>query len=182
MPSRHVLRGTGALLALLALVVGVPAALIALVGNPLPGGLDALAMALASPDLGGSFLMGSVLPCLAWAFWLYLLGGLFAELFTVLRHGRRGPRATRRRGPSRQLASSLIAAVAVMIGGTAVVGPAHAAAPPPIHDGPSITASVEGDQDEATIPDDAESSHGNDAPSSGPVVTVREGDSLWSIA
>ena len=53
------LKGLAALLALTALVVGIPAALILLVGNPIPSTAE-LQQALTGIDFGGTFLMGTV--------------------------------------------------------------------------------------------------------------------------
>jgi hypothetical protein len=51
--------GLAALFVALALLVGIPAALLFLAGNPFPTGAE-LSRALSTPDYGGEFLVGTV--------------------------------------------------------------------------------------------------------------------------
>ena len=55
---RRITAGLGALILSAALLVGLPAALVFLAGNPIPS-WDRLMSALTMPDYGGEFLVGS---------------------------------------------------------------------------------------------------------------------------
>ena len=78
------LKGLAALLALTALVVGIPAALILLVGNPIPSTAE-LQQAMTGIDFGGTFLMGTVLPLIAWGFWASFVYSLVVEVISLIR-------------------------------------------------------------------------------------------------
>ena len=78
------LKGLAALLALTALVVGIPAALILLAGNPIPSTAE-LQQALTGIDFGGTFLMGTVLPLIAWGFWASFVYSLVVEVISLIR-------------------------------------------------------------------------------------------------
>lgn len=118
------LKGLGALLLLLALTIGVPAALIMLAGNPIPSG-DQLARALTGVDYGGRFLMGHILPLVGWLAWASFALSVLLEIPAALRQIQ-APQI-RALGPQQALAGALVAAV-FAIGPTA---PAMATAEDP---------------------------------------------------
>ncbi|MBF0816656.1 LysM peptidoglycan-binding domain-containing protein [Microbacterium paludicola] len=71
-----------ALLALIltaALLVGIPAALVFLAGNPIPS-WDELVRAMTLPDYSGSFLLGTVLPLVGWIAWATFAIGFLIEI------------------------------------------------------------------------------------------------------
>ncbi len=63
---KRVLAGLGSLVAVLVLVVGIPVALVAIAGNPIPDDLSVF----TRPDYGGRLLIGTILPIAAWVAWL----------------------------------------------------------------------------------------------------------------
>lgn len=187
--QHRLIRGLGALVLLAAILVGVPLALIALAGNPLPTSFESLLATMAAPDLGGVFLMGTVVPCLAWIAWLYLVACVALEAFELVRRGRSAPRRRTNRNPGRRFASTLLTAIVVMIGGSAVMGPAYAAEAAPsvaIEHAEDSSVGWQGFADEPSERDGETTEH--TTPQSGAAatdyaeITVREGDSLWALA
>ncbi len=90
--GRDVLRGTGALLASIALLAGVPLALWALAGNPLPAGvpsLDEVERALTEGQVSDSTLI-KMLAIACWLAWIEIATAFVAEAFAALR-GRSAP-------------------------------------------------------------------------------------------
>ena len=99
-----------ALVAVAALLVGAPAALLALGGNPLPGGtvsLTALWDLLTTPDDGRLLLWA--LSVVGWLAWAAVASSLLLEIGAQLM-GRRTPRVPGLAGPQR-LAGLLVAGV-----------------------------------------------------------------------
>jgi len=167
------LKGLAALAGLAVIVAGVPWLLVTVAGNPIPS-WDTVAGLFTHPDYGGSFLMGSLLPIIAWIAW----ASFVFSLLTVIPSALRGVKPPQIRGLAIQqkTASALLGAVIVMFGGLAGAGAATAAEPT----APAISHSVTSQQ-----------THQTNAPSaptttSDAVVmkslTVNEGDSLWGIA
>ena len=58
---RNLIRGIASLLLLAVLLVGIPVGLVLLAGNPLPSA-EELQRVFTSPEFGGTFLIGSLLP------------------------------------------------------------------------------------------------------------------------
>ena len=122
-------RGLGALIVLVAVIAGIPAFLILVVGNPLPTAAQWQQIAAFQPDYGNVILLTKILPCVAWIAW-----GFFALPWLYELVSRAAGHAPQRavwlfRGQQR-MAAVLIAAVFLMFAGTvslAAVGPAHAA-------------------------------------------------------
>lgn len=106
-------RRLGALVLLVAGLVGVPAALVALGGNPLPGSVSwaALRSALLRPD-DGTVLVGLV-TLIGWAAWLVFALSVLAELVTLLSGARMEVRLPGLAGPQRMVAGLLLTALAV---------------------------------------------------------------------
>lgn len=181
---RKFLTGVGSLLTLGVLLVGIPVALIALAGNPFPSA-DRWASLLTTPDYAGGFLIGTLLPLIAWVAWATFAVAFVLELPATIR-GIEAPRV----GPlrlQRQGAAVLIGAVLVMFAGfgAAVGSPAGAQAATPEAAATSVSQSVN------AAPAAAPGAQQTAAPTSTapaadsanlPTYTVRDGDSLWNIA
>lgn len=166
-------KGIAALAGLAVIVAGVPWLLLTVAGNPFPS-WDTIAGLFTHPDYGGSFLMGSLLPIIAWFAW----GSFVFSLLTVIPSAFRGVKPPQIHGLAVQqkTASALLGAVIVMFGGLAGAGAATAAEPM----APAVSHSVAAQQAPQTI-----------APSMAPTttdavvmksLTVNEGDSLWGMA
>ncbi|PPK98774.1 hypothetical protein CLV92_101475 [Kineococcus xinjiangensis] len=120
----ELLRGTASALVLLVLLAGVPAALVLLVGNPLP----------TSPPtrdwLTSELTTAAVVQVLAvalWLAWLHFAACVLVE-FRAWRHG--GPARTPWGGGSQVLAQRLVAGVLLLSSAGVVVAPAASAAAP----------------------------------------------------
>ncbi|MGG2463804.1 LysM peptidoglycan-binding domain-containing protein [Streptomyces sp. RGM 3693] len=121
-------RFTGSLLALLALVVGIPLVL-AQVGT-LPAGiptLDGLGQGLLAPDDGGQVLF-TILTLICWALWAWFVLSLLVEAGALLRR-RRAPRIRGLAAPQR-LAAVLLGGLLFLPPATALAAPATATAAP----------------------------------------------------
>jgi len=108
------LRGLAALLLLAALTAGIPAGLLTVGGNPLPGrwpGLTAITGALTRPDDGTLFL--TVLALLGWLAWAAFTTTLTVEVAARLR-GLPTPRLPALAVPQR-LTAGLVTAVALLL-------------------------------------------------------------------
>lgn len=117
-----VMRGLLALLVLVGLVVGLPLALLAVAGSPIPDSLPDPARlwdTLTSQDDGTVLL--AVLRLAAWAGWALFTASVLSDLVARARHVR-----VPHLGPQQALASHLVAAVAAL----AVLAPTAAAAAP----------------------------------------------------
>jgi len=184
-PLADRLRGLLSLLVLLALLVGVPVALIALRGNPLPdAGLDPseLLGVLTRPDDGSLFL--AALTWVAWLGWASFALSVLVEVPAQLR-GLPSPHLPAL-GLQQRAAGALVAGATLLFTvPTALADPALAAAPP------SATASIPASSAAAPIQDEGTNFRstpvpppvpGTPDPSSAPTYTVQAGDSLWQIA
>lgn len=165
---RDMATGLAAVVALLAIVAGVPAALVTFVGWPLPDawpGLDTVATALRY----GQVAPGTLLKALAvgaWATWLLMTAGILVEVVALARGT--VARALPTMGALQHLAGRLL--TAAMLLSTLTARPAAAAvAPPPVT---VADAEVRAGQraDDAGHVDDT------------PTYIVRRHDSLWTIA
>ncbi|MBN6749449.1 hypothetical protein [Micrococcus luteus] len=162
------LRGLGALALLLAMLIGIPVALIALGGNPIPDP-DALRQALTGVDYGGRVLMGTILPLIGWAAWASFAVSVVVELVAQARNVR-APQL-KGLGAQQALAGGLVAAVLAIGGGA----PAMAQDAPAASAGPGAgSASVSQVLDQP--------SSGADSTEQAGTYTVREGDTLAGIA
>lgn len=180
----RVLTGIAAALALLLLIAGVPILLVFAVGNPLPANLAQFPAMLLRPDGGGRLLMGTVLPLITWAAWAYFAWSIALETADRLRGRHVTARGLMR--PGRGAASVLVGAVAALVLGT--TSPAHAspaqAAEPREPSAQLVIASA--GHTAMTMAQDGPGERGEPgererAPTS-PVITVRDGDTLWSLA
>lgn len=202
------LKGLGALALLLALLVGIPAALIMLAGNPVPAG-DELVRALTTVDYGGRVLMGTIVPIIGWIAWASFAIPAVVELASQIRN----VQAPQMRGVSAQqaLAGSLIAAVLAIGGGAPASaesvdsGPGQQTSVSEVVDrlhggteGPGGTAGTEGTTGTAGTDDAGRSAGSSASDRSAPggsspsattqgagatgTYTVQEGDTLYTIA
>ncbi len=131
---RRPLAAVGAALALLLLVVGVPAGLVALAGPPpVPTGLPSQSD-LTQPI--GTDLLLTVLLGVVWLAWALFVVSVVVEVASALRGGGL-PRHVPFAGPAQTLARLLVGAL--LIGGT-VVGPGAAAAQQVVADAPVAAA------------------------------------------
>jgi len=183
-PAGDRLRGLLSLLVILALLVGVPAALIALRGNPLPDSgtsLDAVLTTLTRPDDGSLFL--AALTWIAWIAWASFTLPVLVEVAAQVR-GLPSPHLPALGGPQR-VASALVA-TAMLLLTSPMLGPAPALA------APTADASASGQTRQAAQPvaDAAPAAPAAPVPPatpapvspSAPAYTVQPGDSLWQMA
>jgi nucleoid-associated protein YgaU len=187
----RVVRGLGAALLLVALVVGIPIGLWIL-GGPVwtgPVSLNRVISTLSSPDVTGSVLLGLV-KVVGWIAWLTFAIAVVIEVIAALR-GRRSPHV-RGLGAQQRAAAVLVGAVITMLVAAPSVAPAMAA-PLPVDTGQTATvaaAPVSPDAGELSgvsgvgVSGVAEKAGGrtqaDEAPSA--TYTVQPGDSLWRIA
>jgi DNA-binding SARP family transcriptional activator len=182
--GREILTGTAAAVALTAAVVGLPLALYAVAGVPLPHHTPSpgqLTHALTERDNGQLFL--SALLVLAWFGWAVFTVSVIVEAIALVR----GTAAIRLPccAPTQQIAASLLAAVGLLLLSSPQIGPAHQAVRPPTSSVTALTA--------WTVPSAAPLQMGHrgtetplsrdgSATEAGPSYTVQRGDTLWSIA
>ena len=181
---KRVSEGLGALILSAALLVGLPAALIFLAGNPIPS-WDRLVAALTMPDYGGEFLVDSVIPIIAWIAWATFAIGYIAEIPNQVRVAS-GQRSKKRVnlpgfGLQQKAAGVLIAAILAIFAPTA----AMAATPTTADMAPTTVATsvfthTENAETTAEAPDAATVSTNTER--SAQTYTVQSGDSLWAIA
>ncbi len=185
------LRRSGAVLAIVVLVAGVPAALWALAGNPLPGGLPSWADLDAALTRGrvAETTLVKVLALVCWFAWLQLVVALAIEATEARRH--RVPGRLPVLGGARRLAALLIAGLAI-----SALGSRERDRPPlrPLDEAlPALTTAQRGlTADDGGEPDPLESAEpprasevtSNGAPSAPPVAVhvVERRDTLWGIA
>lgn len=167
------LKGLAALAGLAVIVAGVPWLLLTVAGNPIPS-WDTVAGLFTHPDYGGSFLMGNLLPIIAWIAW----ASFVFSLLTVIPSALRGVKPPQIRGLAIQqkTASALLGAVIVMFGGLAGAGAATAAEPT----APAVSHSVASQQIHQTNAPSVDTTTSDAVVMKS--VTVNEGDSLWGIA
>lgn len=165
----EVARGLGALLLILALLAGIPAALLTLAGAPpLPSaipGLSDIVEAVTRPDDGT--LLFAALVWAGWLGWASFAISLTVEVPAALR-GVRAPRLPAL-GPQQRLAAGLVAAVAMLLTG----GASSLATPAP--------ATAAHTYAEAAADPGATAEPNADEPSAR-VHIVERGDTLWGIA
>lgn len=173
-------KGLGALVALLVLLVGIPVGLIVFAGNPIPS-WDGLLRMLTTPDYGGHFLIGTILPIVAWLLWTFFAVGFVIEAGARIRHIK-APKIPAFSLPQ-QLSGAMLGAIIVMFSTVAAPLAAVAADAPADTSTPvAATASadstvVAADSAPAPAPVAAETPAAD-----APMFTVKDGDSLWRIS
>lgn len=182
---RRTLAGTASLLVLLAVLGGIPAFLIIVVGNPLPTA-DQWAQILGMmPDYGNEILLTKLLPCVAWIAWALFAGPWLYELITVAAGRQSSRRVWLFRGQQR-MAAALVGAVLIMFAGAgsiATPGSAQAQAGAPAAVSQTVTETAPAASEAA-----AELQQLEEAAVDVPVERadvqhqVVPGDTLWDIA
>ncbi len=180
---RRITAGLGALILSAALLVGLPAALVFLAGNPIPS-WDRLVSALGVLNVdGGDFLISNVIPIIAWIAWATFAIGYLAEIPNQLRIAASGPGVKRVKlpgfGVQQKAAGVLIAAIIAVFAPNAAMAATPAAAPDVAP--ASVSASVTSDTAAADAAA-AAAPAAEQAPEAAQMYTVKAGDSLWAIA
>jgi DNA-binding SARP family transcriptional activator len=168
-------KGLGALIVLVAVLVGIPTFLILVVGNPFPTPAE-----LVQQDYGNMVLLTKILPIVAWVAWALFAIPWFYELIMRLFGRKTAKRIWITRG-QQQAAAGLIAAVAIMfVSTTSLASPARAmAAEPavthvaaaPVADTQRLTESQAAPAVSTQAPQRSDLSY-----------VVQSGDNLWDIA
>lgn len=182
------LRGLGALIVIVALLVGVPVALVTIAGNPLPSLDQWQAIFTFTPDYGYVILTTKILPLLCWIAWAAFAGPLLVEVFAGIAGRQTRKRVVVFRGQQR-VAASLVAAVAVMLTGFGAIGSsAPAMAAEMSYSAPVASSSTNpAPLVESVAPIEAPAPVQAEAPA--PVISyatvahaVVRGDTLWDLA
>jgi nucleoid-associated protein YgaU len=172
------LKALGALLALVALLAGIPAGLLVFYGNPIPTALPTgndIATLLTSRDTLGALLF--VLVWIGWIAWGTFALSVGIEL--VARARQIQAPQIRGLGAQQGAAALLIAAIAGGVG-----APAAMAAPAPAEHAPAVQTEILTMPTETPATEDhaAPEATDEDAASEDLVVTVQPGDSAWGLA
>ncbi|MGP5291674.1 LysM peptidoglycan-binding domain-containing protein [Brachybacterium tyrofermentans] len=172
------LKAFGALLALLALLAGIPAGLLVFYGNPIPSTLPSgsdITTLLTSRDTLGALLF--VLVWIGWIAWATFALSVVIELVARARHIQ-APQI-RGLGAQQGAAALLIAAIAGGVG-----APAAMAAPAPTEHAPAVQTETLAMPTETTANEDHTTPDATDeeAANEDLVVTVQPGDSAWDLA
>jgi hypothetical protein len=189
---RRFFAGLGSLIALVAILVGVPVVLIAAAGNPLPAGDQLHAILTLTPDYGNVILLSKILPCIGWIAWALFSIPILIEIVASIAGRPTKKRSWAFRG-QQQVAATMIAAVLVMFAGFgAAVGsaqPASAAPAPATSTSTSLSVSQSAPSPVAATPPIAPAAEQPaPAPAPAPVKTitvthtVTVGENLWDIA
>lgn len=173
---KRVLGGLASLVVLIGLLVGIPAALVFFAGNPFPTG-DELARVLSGPDIGGVFLIGTVLPLIGWLAWASMAIAILVEIPAQLR--RIPTPKLPGLGLQQKGASVLVGAIIAML---TIGGGATAATAAEIPVTSTTVASQSFVQTSTTTTDAEETAPAAVQEQAGPTYTVQDGDSLWQIA
>ncbi|ROS71886.1 LysM domain-containing protein [Curtobacterium sp. PhB130] len=183
---RRFITGFGALIAIVAVLVGVPIVLIIAAGNPLPTGAQLQSVITLTPDYGNTILLTKLLPCAGWVAWV-----LFAVPFLIELAATITGRPTKKRLPifrgQQHVAAALIAAVLVMFAGGTMIGTAQPANAAPA---PVTTVTSQPAETSAAAPAAPRAPPAVETPApAAPSVTTKTvhhtvvpGDNLWSIA
>lgn len=175
-------KAVGAVVALAALLIGVPVLLIATVGNPWPPE----GLVLTAP-LTDNAIIG-MLATATWVMWAQLVVCVIGETIEATRERHQDISLPGVLGLQRQLARALVGAIIVAVvsaptSTTVVSARADAAPVASVPDKPTTTGSANGipEKPEAGTPGLAmENPPG--AESQPPTVTVQRGDTLWALA
>lgn len=184
MRLRERLIGLGALVVLAGIVVGLPALLLALGGNPLPAtvpSLEEVRNALLIPDDGTLALNGAKL--LGWVVWAALTVSIVVEATSAVR-GVRPPRLPTLSLPQSGIRPLVVAALALFIAAPGLGAPTASAAPAPVTAAVTVYAPVTAGADTAPAPAAAVTATPAATTEQEPTsaYVVRPGDTLWSIA
>ncbi|HEX4400151.1 MAG TPA: hypothetical protein VHZ98_02365 [Galbitalea sp.] len=184
---RRFLLGVGALLAIALILVGVPAALIIVAGNPIPTSNQVHNIITLVPDYGNVILLTKVLPCLGWIAWILFAIPMLIEIGAGIAGRKTTKRVWLLKG-QQYAAAALVTAVLVMFAG---IGAMHMTSPPVAAAPPPPTVSIEpASPDPAATPESEpriEPAATAAAASGTPALQtlthlVVPGDNLWDIS
>lgn len=186
---RKLLAGLGSLIALLVIIIGVPAVLLTVAGNPFPTGGQLQSIVSLTPDYGNVILLSKLLPLIGWVAWALFAIPMVIEILASL-----GGRTTKKRSwafkGQQQLAATMIAAVLVMFAGFGgVMGAAQPASAAPA---PATTTTTSQSAQQAptaatdSAPAPVAEAPAPEAPAPAATIdvthTVVDGDTLWDLA
>lgn len=185
---RRFITGLGALIAIIAVLVGVPIVLVVAAGNPLLTGAELHSIVTLTPDYGNEIFLTKLLPSAGWIAW-----ALFAVPFLIELAATFTGRPTRKRLPmfrgQQHVAAALIAAVLVMFAGGTMLGTAQPANAAPA---PATTVASQAVGTPAAAPTATRAPPTQAAAPAAPAAptvttktvqhTVVPGDNLWKIA
>lgn len=185
---RRTIAGTTSLLVLLVVLGGIPAFLIAVVGNPIPTAEQWGQIIGLVPDYGNEILLTKLLPCVAWIAWALFAGPWLYELVAAAAGRQPSRKLALFRGQQR-MAAVLLGAVLVMFAGA---GSLAQPAPVEAHGGHSPVAAVSAPATVETFTEalpvaEAPQTAVAEAPVAAPERAdlqhqVVRGDTLWDIA
>jgi LysM repeat protein/DNA-binding SARP family transcriptional activator len=168
------IKGLASLAVLLVLVIGIPAALILVAGNPLPSA-ETVSRLLTTPDYGGRFLFGTFLPLVAWIAWLTFTVSVAVEIPPALSGMR--PRPIRGLGAQQALAGALIGTIVFMFTAGSL------AAAPTAQATPELKAATQFSAPHVIETHATPKAEQKAEPASAlPKHTVAAGESLWKLA
>ncbi len=137
-PAGDILAGVGAVLILLVLLIGVPAALLAVLGSPIPHTMPALSLLTHRLDI---LAVLKILSVVVWLAWLQLVMCLIAEVRAAVRNAGMPPRVPLAGGIQPAM-HRLVTAVLLLFSGATALSPAFAHQPPGVP--PAVTAAPAG--------------------------------------
>lgn len=179
---KKLLNGAGALLLLMGILIGIPAALIALAGNPLPTAEQWQAIVTLTPDYGNVIMFTKILPLVIWVLWAAFAFPFLVELFAAFGGRKTAKKVAAFRG-QQKLAAGLIGAVAVMFaGGVGALG-----APAPASAATYAVGSVESSASPMDLTHAIAAAQAAETPQVAPeqqqvVHEVVDADTLWDLA
>lgn len=179
---KKLLTGAGALLVLMGVLVGIPAVLVAIAGNPFPTAEQWHAIVTLTPDYGNVIMFTKILPLVIWVLWAAFAIPFLVELVAAFGGRNTTKKVAAFRG-QQKLAAGLIGAVAVMFasGVGALAAPASAAADS--YAVGSVDASVSPLDLSQVVASVQVSQTPQEAPEQQVLVhQVVEGDTLWDLA
>ncbi len=171
--------GVGYLAILTTLVMGIPAGLWALRGNPLAFSIDDVKGLFSGPDDGSLFIVALTL--IGWIAWATFTAPVLLEILARLR-GVKAP-SLRVLGQQQRTASVLVGgALMLLTAGTATAAPVLTPQTGPVHATPYTTSHEElPAQTQRQQPVDPWATQPA-AAQAGPTITTHRGDTLWGLA
>jgi DNA-binding SARP family transcriptional activator/LysM repeat protein len=180
--SRRAATALAARLTIALLLIGVPAALILLAGDPLPTSTQWSGIVSFQPDWGNTVLLGTVLPCAAWVAWALFAYPLIGELLRY-RIGHPVLPVSGLLRAQHQLASALVTAALLSSSPAVAASPSTGTQTRQIVDAPSSASRVDRIALDTSAHQTEPLPHRRST-TAATVTTylVRPGDTLWGIA
>ena len=138
-PAGDILAGVGAVLILLVLLIGVPAALLAVLGSPIPHTMPALSLLTHRLDI---LAILKILSVVVWLAWLQLVVCLIAEVRAAVRNTGMPPRVPLAGGIQPAVHRLVTAALLLFSGATPLARAATALSPAFTHQSPGAPPAV----------------------------------------